>query len=98
MLTSVIHNEFVHAPGAEGGADGLSNHLAGIDVANKLGGTLGGVCAFLQQDNRCGLQGKRKSLPSLSQPTSPTKEFYRASQQCMFFVSDINQVVFYVQL
>ena len=56
MLTPVIHNEFVHAPRSQGGAYSLSDHLAGIDVADELGNPLRGVSALLQQDNRCGLR------------------------------------------
>lgn len=60
ILTSVVDDELVHAAGTQRGAHSLSNHLAGIDVADKLRDTLGRVCTLLQQDYRCGLcRGKK---------------------------------------
>lgn len=35
VLTSVIHNQFVHPPGPQGGSDCLSNHLAKKKNKNK---------------------------------------------------------------
>ena len=55
-LTSAIHNELVHATGAQGGSDSLSNHLAGTDVTYKLGDALGAIGPLFQQDNGCGLK------------------------------------------
>lgn len=60
ILTSVVHDELVHATGPERGAHGLGYHLAGIDVADKLRDTLGCVCPLLQKDYRCGLRRGKK--------------------------------------
>lgn len=63
ILTSVVHNELVHATGTQRGAHSLGNHLTGIDVADKLRDTLGGVCPLLQKDYRCGLwRGEKNNL------------------------------------
>lgn len=65
-LTSAIHNELVHATGAQGGSYSLSNHLAGTDITYKLGNTLGAISPFFQQDNWCGLEGKKKQLTAFN--------------------------------
>ena len=45
----VVVDELVHAPGAEGGADGVGDDGAGVDVAHQLGLTLGCVGPFLEK-------------------------------------------------
>lgn len=59
-LTSAVHDELVHATWTQSGAHGLGDHLAGIDIADKLRDTLGRVCPLLQKDYRCGLWRERK--------------------------------------
>lgn len=59
-LTSAIHNELVHATGAQGGSYSLGNHLAGTDVTYKLGDALGAISPLFQQDNWCGLEKKKQ--------------------------------------
>lgn len=49
--TPTIHDQFVHAPGSEGGTDCIHDGLAGIDVADELWFALGGVCALLEEDD-----------------------------------------------
>lgn len=47
----VVVDQLVHAAGAEGGADDVSHHRAGVDVAHQLPLPLRRVRAFLQQDD-----------------------------------------------
>ena len=51
LLTSAIHNEFVHASGTKGGTDSFYYHLTSVDVAHYLRDSLGSVSSLLQQDN-----------------------------------------------
>jgi len=44
-------NELVHAARAKGGAHGLNDGLAGVDVADKLSDTLACVGAIPQKDD-----------------------------------------------
>lgn len=39
---------------------GKKSNLAGIDVTDELGNTLGRVRPLLQQDNRCGLEKNKE--------------------------------------
>lgn len=61
-LTSAIHNEFVHATGAQSSSYCLSNDLAGTDVTYKLGDALGAIGPLFQQDNWCGLERKEEQV------------------------------------
>lgn len=55
--TLTIHNKLVHPTGTKGRAYSSNNHLAGIDVADDLGSSLGAVSALLQEDYRGALCG-----------------------------------------
>lgn len=55
-----IHDQLVHPPRTEGGGYCIHDHLAGIDVANYLGLPLRGVCALLQEDDRCWLEWRER--------------------------------------
>lgn len=46
--TLVIDDEFVHSPWTQGGSDSVRNGLAGIDIADNLRDSLGGICPFFQ--------------------------------------------------
>lgn len=39
-LTSVVHDQLIHTPRAQGGPHSLCDDLTGIDIADKLGDTL----------------------------------------------------------
>lgn len=51
---------------------GKKSNLAGIDVTDELGNTLGRVRPLLQQDNRCGLE-KNKEDGTRWRPKSELK-------------------------
>ena len=51
LLTSAIHNEFVHASGTKSGTDSFHYHLTSVDVAHYLRDSLGSVSSLLQQDD-----------------------------------------------
>ena len=51
LLTSAIHNEFVHASGTQSGTDSFHYHLTSVDVAHYLRDSLGSVSSLLQQDD-----------------------------------------------
>lgn len=55
-------DEFVHAPGPEGGAHSVCQCHAGIDVADQLCRALAGVCAFFQKNNLRLLQGRQSMI------------------------------------
>ena len=69
--TFAIHDEFVHAPGSQSGADSFHYHLTGVDVAYYLRNPLRGICTFFQQDNsgllQCKGQGIRLTIPVMQQ-------------------------------
>lgn len=58
--TMSVDNELVHSPRAKSGGHCIHNHLTGINVADYLGLPLRGVCAFLQEDDWCGLSVERE--------------------------------------
>lgn len=47
----VVVYELVHAPRAQGGAHGVCQGHAGVDVADQLRRALAGVCPLLEQDD-----------------------------------------------
>ena len=50
-LAPGVHHQLVHAPRAEGGADGIDDGAAGIDIGDDLLLALGVLCPVLQQEN-----------------------------------------------
>ena len=51
MAHAVVDDQFVHATRSQGGANGVDDRHAGIDVADQLRLSLAGVRALFQQDN-----------------------------------------------
>ena len=51
-----IYDQLVHPPRTKGGGNCIYDHFTGVDVANYLGLPLRGVCALLQEDDRCWLE------------------------------------------
>lgn len=49
--TSLIYHQLVHAAGSKGGANGVDNSSAGVDIGDKLPFALGTICAFLEQND-----------------------------------------------
>ena len=63
-----VMHELVHSSWPEGGANYISNGNAGIDIADQLGLSLTGVCAFFKKDDlgllQCGWKSERRGIRS----------------------------------
>ena len=49
----------VHSPWPQGGSHCIDNHFTSIYVADYLGFPLRGIRSLFQQNDRCGLEGKK---------------------------------------